>query len=94
MQLFCAVMQGQHVIQGFHNRDVRERLYPGATGRANARRCGARVGRQLKRLHLRGLIRKIPRSRRWRVPDVGLKLLSAAIRLHHEGFPDAIAQAA
>ena len=32
VRLFSAVMQGQHVIQGFRNRDIRERLHPGTTG--------------------------------------------------------------
>ena len=94
LQLFSAVMKGEHAIQGFRNRDVRETLYPGSTGRPTAGPCAARVGRQLKRLHLRGLIRKISRSRRWRVTDVGFKLMSAAIRLHEQAFPEALAQAA
>jgi hypothetical protein len=94
VQLFAAVMKGQHAIQGFRNRDVREALYPGSIDRPTARRRGAWVGRQLKRLHLRGLIRKIPRSRRWRVTEVGYKLMTAAIRLHDDGLPMAIARAA
>ena len=82
------------MIQGFRNCDVRERLCPGNNKPATQlKRDGARVGRQIKRLHLRGLIAKIPRSRRWRVTDVGYKLMAAAIRLHEQGFPDAVARA-
>ncbi len=94
LRLFAAVLQGQHAIQGLQNRDVRERLHPSAIAPPDQRRCAARVGRQLKRLHLRGLIAKIPRSRRWRVTDVGYSLMSAAIRLHHDGFPEALTKAA
>jgi predicted transcriptional regulator len=74
---------------------VREHLCPGDNkSRAQLKRDSARVGRQIKRLHLRGLVAKIPRSRRWRVTDVGYKLMAAAIRLHEQGFPDALARAA
>jgi len=93
LRLFAAVMQGQHAIQGFRNRDVRERLYPGSMGRPDQRRFAARVGRQITRLHQHGLIAKVPRSRRWRLTDLGHKLLSAAIRLYHHGFSE-VARAA
>jgi len=94
LQLFSAVLQGQHAIQGFRNRDIRERLFPGSRGPVRNRSVSARVGRQLKRLHLRGLIAKIPRSRRWRVTDLGHRLLPAALRLYDEGLPTAVARAA
>lgn len=35
-----------------------------------ARPFATRVARRIKRLHLRGLVAKLPRSRRWRVTDV------------------------
>ena len=95
LRLLSAVLQGQHAIQGFRNRDPRERLYSvDNKPRAQRQRDGARVGRQIKRLHLRGLVAKIPRSRRWRVTDAGYKLMAAAIRRHEHGFPDAVARAA
>jgi hypothetical protein len=94
LRLFSAVLQGQHAIQGFRNRDVHERLYPGSIGRPRDRRLSGRVGRELKRLHLRGLIAKVSRARRWKVTDLGYKLLPAALRLYHDGLPPAIASAA
>jgi predicted GNAT family N-acyltransferase len=72
------------------NRDVRERLYPGSIDDKSARRVAARVGRQIKRLHQRQLVARIPRSRRWRVTGLGQRLMSASIRLHEQGFPDAV----
>jgi hypothetical protein len=91
LHLFSAVLQGHHCIQGFRNRDVRQRLYAAEKSRAQQRRDSARVGRQLKRLHQRALIAKIPRSRRWRLTDLGYKVLSAAIRFREEAFPAALA---
>lgn len=93
LKLFRAVMQGQHIIQGFRNRDVRQHLYPGSTGQPRARLDAARVGRQIKRLHMRGMVRKISRSRRWQLTDLGRRLMATAIGLH-QGFPDALARAA
>jgi len=39
-------------------------------------------------------VAKIPRSRRWRITQLGHAVLSAAIRLHEETFPDAFRKAA
>jgi hypothetical protein len=41
----------------------------------------------LKRLHIFGLIAKIPRSRRWRLTRKGRSLLSASIALKEDSFP-------
>jgi hypothetical protein len=54
----------------------------------------AEVSRLLKRLHLRGLIAKMPRSRRWRVTQLGHAALSAAIELREHHFPAAFVRAA
>jgi hypothetical protein len=88
--LFHAVMRGEHSITGFRNRDVRRQLHPAASDP----RQSARVSRALKRLHIHGLIAKIPRSRRWRVTDAGNLLMSAAVRLREEYFPDLLQRAA
>jgi hypothetical protein len=46
----------------------------------------------LKRLHLRGLLAKIPRSRRWRVTHLGHAVMSTAVLLREEHFPSAFLQ--
>jgi hypothetical protein len=38
-------------------------------------------------LHVRGLIAKVPRSRRWRVTARGQRVLGAVVRLYHHGLP-------
>jgi hypothetical protein len=48
----------------------------------------------LKRLHLYGLIAKIPRSRRWRLTKKGWALLSASVSLKEDAFPRLHLQAA
>jgi hypothetical protein len=89
---FAAVLRGEHTLQGFRNRHVRLRLF-GPSATADPRRS-AQVSRLVKRLQLRGLVAKIPRSRRWRITHLGHAVMSAAIRLREEDFPTAFLQTA
>jgi hypothetical protein len=61
-QLFIALMSGEHAVHGFANRDLRAKL----TGvlRADPKQQSAQINRLLHRLHVYGLVAKIPRSRR------------------------------
>jgi hypothetical protein len=92
LALFAAVLHGEHLLQGFRNREVRRQLFGARPG--PDRRRSAQVSRLVKRLHLRGLVAKIPRSRRWRVTDLGHTVLSAAIQLREDAFPSAFLKAA
>jgi hypothetical protein len=85
LTLFAAVLRGEHTLQGFRNRELRTRLV-GPTAAADRRRSG-QVSRLVKRLHLRDLVARIPRSRRWRITQLGHAVLSAAIQLREEAFP-------
>ncbi len=51
------------------------------------------VSRLFHRLHLYGLIAKVPRPRRWRVTTKGLRVLSSAFRLREQIFPELQASA-
>jgi len=90
--LFATVLRGEHHIMGFRNKDIRCRLFPGDGPRQLVRRNSARVSRLFRILHVHGLIAKIPRSRRWRVTQRGLKLMTAAISLFKIHYPDQYAQ--
>src|SRR3954447_20906611 len=87
--LFRAVLQGGQALQGFRNADIRQALYAATKDPTQRRRHSAAVGRLLKRLHVRRLIAKVPRSRRWRVTAKGQSLLGAMVRLYHHGIPAA-----
>ncbi|MEO5367650.1 MAG: hypothetical protein H7831_15100 [Magnetococcus sp. WYHC-3] len=83
--LFKAILQGQHHLHGFRNANVRAALYPHtSTDLAASRRLAGRIRRQLKRLHVRSLIARIPHSRRWRVTDSGHAFMGMAIKHHDE----------
>lgn len=94
VRLFRAVLDGNHLVRGFRNADIRQALYGGAKQVDVRRRQSTAVSRLLKRLHVRGLIAKVPRTRRWQMTDKGRRLLGAAVQLYHHGIPKAAAQPA
>jgi hypothetical protein len=75
VRLFTAVLTGDHIAQGFRNRDIRLAVYGTGTLGRKRQRQSATVGRLLKRLHVRGLVAKVPRTRRWRITERGRHIL-------------------
>ena len=94
VRLFAALLRGEHAIHGFRNRDLRAHLFPPARNDPDRLRQGARVSRLLKRLHVRGLVAKIPRSRRWRVTARGHAILATVVTLHHRTYPELLMNSA
>jgi hypothetical protein len=92
--LFAAALRGEHMIHGFRNRDLRDHLFPGSTTPEELRRRSTRVSRLLKRLHVHGLVAKIPRSRRWRLTKTGQALMATVIAFHKETYPELFANQA
>jgi hypothetical protein len=94
-QLFGALMSGEHTLHGFTNRDVREKLRTTQIPLSdNPKTQSAQVSRLFHRLHVYGLVAKIPRSRRWRVSASGYRVMSASLRLREIHFPALHADAA
>jgi hypothetical protein len=89
VRLFSAVLEGDHIACGFRNKDIRVALF-GAAASPTARKSAA-VGRLLKRLHTRQLVAKIPHTRRWRVTKNGRHLLSHAVELYGQRWPELLA---
>ena len=79
-RLFAAVLAGDHIAQGFRNKDIRLALH--ADDLKNRRRLSAAVGRVLKRLHVRRLVIKVPRTRRWRVTETGRRILGDTLHVY------------
>ena len=86
VSLFLAVLAGEHIARGFRNKDLRAALY--GAGAKTSFRHSAAVGRLLKRLHVRQLVAKIPHTRRWRVTESGRHLLSLAVQLYRQSWPE------
>lgn len=74
-RIFTAVWAGDHVAQGFRNKDIRVALSRESSPASERRQQSAAIGRILKRLHIRSLIAKVPRTRRWRVTERGRRVL-------------------
>ena len=93
--LFRAVLAGEHLINGFRNRNLQAQLYskpPSSPQEANSR-C-SRVCRLIRKLRGHRLIAKVPRSRLYRVTARGQRIMSAALLHRDVGFPDTLASAA
>jgi len=89
-ELFQSVMDGDHCLRGFTNKDIRARL----ASTPHLRKCGnepqkasAKISRILRRFRTHGLIAKIPRTRRWRVTIYGRRVMGKALYLRHHDFP-------
>ena len=91
---FQAVLRGENLLRGFRNADIREAVYGSTEDAGERRRQSHAVGRLLKRLHVRGLIVKVPHSHRWHVSPKGHQMLGAIVRLYHDGVPAAVGRAA
>jgi hypothetical protein len=78
--LLAAVARGEFATAGFRNRDLRELLYPAHSHTPSDRvhALSARVTRQLRLLRAHGVIRKIPKTHRYRLSHRG-RLLAAAV---------------
>ena len=94
VKLFSAVLDGNHLVRGFRNADIREALYESIDEAGERRLRSHAVGRMLKRLHVRGLIVKVPHSRRWLVSRKGHQVLGAVVRLYHYGIPASLGRGA
>jgi hypothetical protein len=93
--LFRAVLAGGHAIAGFRNADLMQRLYPRPPAdAAEAHRRCARVSRLIAKLRGHGLVAKVPRARLYRPTRHGYRVMTAAIALHDDRFPDAYLAAA
>jgi hypothetical protein len=88
VRLFQAVLDGDHIARGFRNGEIRQSLFGLLKTTGQQRRASAAVGRLLKRLHVRHLVAKIPRTRRWRVTERGRHLLGAAAQLYRCSWPE------
>lgn len=95
LALFRAALAGEHSIVGFRNADLVARLYPHPPrSHDDVRRRCARVSRLIAKLRGHGLVAKVPRQRVYRPTRYGDRVMTAAVAMHDERFPDAYLEAA
>ena len=77
MSLLKAVSDGRWTINGFGNQDIRQIVL--GTDPANAserKKRSGQITRKLALLHAHGLIKKVPRTRRWLITEKGRQIAS------------------
>ncbi len=93
--LFKAVLAGEHALHGFRNKDVQVRLYTApAETEKEQRQQSMRVSRQLAKLRGHGLIKKVKKSRLYRVTEKGYQVMAAAVYCRNKEFPGFVLQVA
>jgi len=85
MQLFEIISDAKYIIHGFSNNDIRTVLYSRIHDDKKA--CG-KMSRTLYKLRVHGLIRKIPRSRRYLLTEKGRRILGALIETKRKTYPE------
>ena len=90
--LFRAVINGEHSLKGFANRDIRRKLEAAPqfkTWDKDPKKQSSKVSRILRKFHAHGLIAKISRTRRWKVTAYGNRVMATAIYMRDSDFPRA-----
>lgn len=94
--LLAAVGNGDFLVNGFRNRDLREALFAGKAcggGSAEARRRSGSVTRKLRLLRAHGLVKKVPRTHRYLLTEKG-RLVTTALQAAKAASPDQLAKLA
>ena len=83
LRLLRTVAQGEFVLNGFRNRDVRAALFGSeVTEAAEAKRQSAAVTRQLRLLRAHGVIQKVVTTHRYQVTPKGREMIAAVTTTH------------
>jgi hypothetical protein len=79
--LFEAILKGEHLVQGFRNKDLRRLLAADDERHPERRRFSARITRQLRLLRAHGLIRKVSKTSYYRITSEGHQVMTTALRI-------------
>jgi hypothetical protein len=83
-QLLAAVSQGEFVVNGFRNRDLRTLLFgPHKLPPQETKRQAAKVTRLIRLLRAHGVIQKIPKTHRYRMTPRGTSAITALTAAQH-----------
>ena len=85
---FHVFLSGEFILQGFRNKDIRNRLYPSAERRESARqRAAGKVTRLFRLFRAHGLIKKISHTSYYRLTAIGQRIMTVALRLREIDIP-------
>jgi hypothetical protein len=95
LPLLEAAGRAEFVVAGLRNQDLQRRLFAGPAGNVEERRRrSALVSRKLRLLRAHGLIRKLPRSHRYRLTDFGRQAITAILAARQSAVSDLTQRAA
>lgn len=80
--LLRVLVQGEYLLKGFRNRDVRQTLHGQAQDADQRRRQAAAVTRQLALLRAHGLIVKVAKSHRYQLSAAGRRIVTCLQAAH------------
>ena len=91
LRIMEAVSDGKYLINGFRNKDIGKVIFPDMK---DVKKRSSKTSRTLKKLRQHGLIKKVPRSRRYHVTSKGRRIMGVLIELYNKDYPELIAKAA
>ncbi len=71
--------RGEHQINGFVNKTLRETLHGKSRNMAEQKRLSAKTSRRIRLLRAHGLIRKVPRANRYQLTEKGRRVAAALL---------------
>ena len=81
METIC---DGRYFVNGFRNKDIGKTIFPEIK---DHKKLSSKVSRTLKKLRQHGLIKKVPKSRRYHVTSKGHRVMGTLIELRHKDYP-------
>src|SRR5262249_36644549 len=80
--VFEAILKGEHLVQGFRNKDLRRSFAAvDETDPVRRRRSSGRITRRLRLLRAHGLIRKVSKTSYYRITSKGHQVMTTALRI-------------
>ena len=84
VRIMETICDGRYLINGFRNKDIGRSIFPDVK---DPKKLSSKTSRMLKKLRLHGLIKKVPRSRRYHVTSKGRRVMGTLIELRHKEYP-------
>jgi hypothetical protein len=81
-ELLRTIANGNFLVQGFRNQDLRLALYGESNDAAERRKQSAMVTRRLRLLRAHGLIHKVQKTHRYQVSAEGRRMVTALLHAH------------
>ena len=72
-----------YILNGFRNKDIREKLYPLAVEGKDKKRASSKITRFLWILRAHGLIKKIPKTYKYQLTDSGRKIIPTILKTYN-----------